>query len=140
MAKVCNACGNVINDGDAFCKACGASAPVAATTDTFVNNPVQPVQPVQQQPYNQPYNQTQPQPVKGKTVGTAIGALVCGIIGLLILPIPMGIVALSLGLSALNHLKSFPNDGGKGMAIAGVVIGSFNIIYGVLALVIALGK
>ena len=125
MTNNCGNCGNQLVPGDQFCRACGASTGVS-----------QPVQPVDQfgQPngFNQPNNYNQPmnnqQQVKGKTPGTAVAALVISVIGLFIASLPLGIVSISLGSTALNHYKSFPNDTGKGLAITGIVIGIIEII------------
>jgi len=55
------------------------------------------------------------------TSGMAIAALVCGIIGIC-LPCPMGLVAIVLGIIALNRIGNTPGVGGRGLAIAGIVI------------------
>lgn len=40
----------------------------------------------------------------------------------------MGIASISLGAAALNHMKTFPEEKGKGLAIAAIAIGVFDII------------
>ncbi|HWD79341.1 MAG TPA: DUF4190 domain-containing protein [Kribbella sp.] len=88
-------------------------------------------QPGQPQPYGQPqYGQTPYTPsVYGGygytgspgTNGLATASLICSLGGLLIgLSAPVGIV---LGIIALSQIKK-RNQDGKGMAIAGVIIGS----------------
>lgn len=89
-------------------------------------------QPYGQQPYGQPYGQQQaygsPPPSSG-TDGFAIAALVTGILG-------MGIVAIVLGIVALNRINRSGQDG-KGLAIAGIVLGAIGVV--VVGLLLALG-
>lgn len=67
----------------------------------------------------------------GNTNGFAIAALVCGILPVVI----TNILAVIFGLVSLNQLKKRPQDSGKGMAVAGLVLG---IVWLVLwALIIA---
>ncbi|GAA1149855.1 hypothetical protein GCM10009630_55290 [Kribbella jejuensis] len=96
----------------------------------------QPTQPIPgQSPYGQPYGQPQygqasyaPSVYGGYgytgspgTNGLATASLICSLAGLLIgLSAPVGIV---LGIIALSQIKK-RNQDGKGMAIAGVIIGS----------------
>jgi len=56
------------------------------------------------------------------TDGLAIGALVVGIVGGLIVPFIGSIVAVILGAVGLNRIKH-SGRGGRGMAIAGIVMG-----------------
>jgi hypothetical protein len=53
--------------------------------------------------------------------GMAVAALVFGILGIC-LPCPLGVVAIILGIIALNRIGQTPGLGGRGMAIAGIVI------------------
>ena len=71
-----------------------------------------------------------------RTNGVAIAALVLGIIGLLtfwvpILGLVLGLIALVLGIVGVRR---GPN--GKGMAVAGIVLGTLAVIGGVIILVI----
>ena len=43
-------------------------------------------------------------------------------------PIP-GVVAVILGLIALNQMRSLPNPSGRGLAIAGVIMGGINLAF-----------
>ena len=116
MNNICPKCGCRVQPGDQFCNTCGSKieAPI-------VNNMV---------------NNQQNIPATGKTVGTAIASLVCGLAGLLIFGLPLGIVAISLGTASLNHLKNFPQDKGKGLAIAGLVIGIVDVVLIILSVII----
>src|SRR5262245_18512075 len=62
-------------------------------------------------------------PARGpqKTSGLATAALIFGILGSL-LPCPLGLVAIGLGIAALVQIGNDPQLGGKGMAIAGIVL------------------
>ena len=78
------------------------------------------------QPYGYGYGYG---PGPQKTNGLAIAALVCGLVGLLFFPPILGPLALIFGLVALNQInKSGGTQKGKGMAIAGVVLGPIAII------------
>lgn len=82
---------------------------------------------------NQNYSYQQNAPVQYQSNGMAIGSLVCGIIGLLLsccwyIGIPLSIAGLVLGILVLKNKK-----GGKGMAIAGIVLSSITIIIGIFA-------
>ena len=71
--------------------------------------------------------------------GLALASMLTGIAGVLLAscfgPVP-GIVALVLGLVALSQIKKSPEKyGGKGMAIAGIVIGSLTIVFYVLLII-----
>ena len=130
MAKTCLYCGASCEDAAQFCRGCGASL---AGTEQPVNQqaPQQPVQQPAPQQFNQPVNN---QAAK-KTSGTAIASLVVSLVGLLFAGLPCGIIAISLAVSSMNHMKSFPNEGGKGLAIAGLIIGIIDVLAVVLYMV-----
>lgn len=129
--STCNFCGGTIKGNEKFCTNCGAAV---APSPNQMNQ-----QPVQQ-------NQTigsNGQPVAnnaGKTTGTAIAGFVCALVGLIVLPLPLGILGVSLGATALNHIKTFPQDKGKGLAIAGIVIGIINIIWAIISIALTVAK
>lgn len=130
MSKFCNHCGTSLADDEKFCPNCGAKVEevVVKETATVVNNNTQAVN--NQSTINNNVNQVTP----AKTNGLAVAAMVCGIVGLLILPIWLGITALCLAIAAKNRLKVFPGEKGKGMATAGLVLGIIDIAWGVFAL------
>lgn len=65
----------------------------------------------------------------GRQQGMAVAALVCGVIALLIPP--AGIAAIILGVIALSQADRDPmRYGGKGMAIAGIVLGILFFFFG----------
>lgn len=133
----CNFCGNNVNDNDKFCKACGATV---APSPQQMDQAQKTAQPGATQ-FSTPINgQVNGNAGAGKTTGTAIGALVCAIVGLIILPLPMGILGVSLGATGLNHIKTFPNDKGKGLAIAGIVIGIIDIVWWVFVVITKFAK
>lgn len=75
-----------------------------------------------------------PQPhVRPAPPGIAIASFIVGIIGMMVglacaVPIP-GIIALILGIVALNQMRSAPNPTGRGFAIAGIVMGAVNLAF-----------
>ena len=74
----------------------------------------------QQAQYNPEY--------QGKTSGMAIAGFVCSLVGLIVAGIILGIVAISLGATAKNHIKTFPGEKGNGLATAAIVIGIIDIV------------
>src|SRR5665647_2050584 len=90
-----------------------------------------PGQPYPTQPYGQPYGFAQPAPRNGM----AIGALVVSIVAVLLAVIPFisvlgvvaAIVAVVLGFIGLRRAAA---AGGRGMAIAGVVVGFAALVIG----------
>jgi len=125
---LCTNCGNELFGGK-VCYKCGlrvggpisAPQPPASTTTQYQTPPQvqQPVQyqpqyqqPVQHQPQYQQPMQYQQKPSSG-TNGLAVASLVCAF-----LIFPLGIV---FGHMALNQIKK-SNQGGKGLATAGLII------------------
>ena len=60
-----------------------------------------------------------------RTSGLAITSMICGILGLIIpyLGFILAIIAIVFGSIAIHQTGSQPNLGGRGMAIAGLVLG-----------------
>ena len=110
----CAKCGAPLN-GASFCASCGTAAIQTSAA------PVQPVptnyQAPNQAPYPAPYGA--PAPTNGLAVGGFVTSLIC-----------LGPVGFVLSAIALNQIKKSPTpQGGKGLAIAGVVIGGLSILY-----------
>ena len=106
-----------------------------AWTEHFTDPAAEAETPVYQaQPQGQPYAPAAGhQPYAAPTNGLAIAALVTGILGLGIIPVIFGHIALS-------QIKRNPAQSGKGMAIAGLVLGyaliaviALFVIFGILA-------
>jgi hypothetical protein len=78
------------------------------------------------------YPQMQSPPVFGqkREQGLAIGSLVCGILSIACCgSVLTGIPAIILGIISMNKEKNDPiRYGGKGMAIAGIVLGSLSVL------------
>jgi hypothetical protein len=67
-----------------------------------------------------------------KTNGLAIGSLIASLVGFLC---GLGsIVGIILGIVALNQIKA-RGEGGRGLAIAGIVIGAISLLVGILVAV-----
>jgi hypothetical protein len=76
-----------------------------------------------------------PQPPPRPSNGLAIASLVCGIVGLLVFGVVLGPLAVifgSVGLSRANRGAS-----GKGMAIAGLVMGSIATVVAIALIALA---
>jgi len=71
---------------------------------------------------------------QGDTNGLAVASLVCGLAQLIVWVLP-GILAIALGIGALQQIKYRGQDG-KGMAIAGIVMGCVGVVLGVVAFVL----
>jgi len=69
------------------------------------------------------YGYMPPQPPRGN--GAAIGSLICGILGCI--PFLTGLLAVILGIVGLRKTRD-PAVGGKGMAIAGLILGLISIL------------
>lgn len=63
--------------------------------------------------------------------GQSIASMVLGLVGLLIFALPCGILAIIF--SALGRKK-----GGKGFAIAGLILGIFDTVFGLFNIIISL--
>lgn len=78
-------------------------------------------------------------PGQSSTNGLAIGSLVCGLVSLpgyiFCLGFPLGIIAIVLGIVALNQIDPASGQKGKEMAIAGIVVGGLGLL-GLGALVV----
>lgn len=72
--------------------------------------------------------------------GMAIGSFVCSLVGLLFCGVVLGIVAISLGVSAMNGMKTSGNSQGRGLSIAGVVIGVVDILAGIVIVLVMVGR
>ena len=88
--------------------------------------------------YNQPpmYQNFQPnvQPV-AQNNGMATASLIGGIVANVCCGFPAGIVALILGIIGLSKSKTMCGNG-KGMAIAGIILGAISIVLSIVAMVI----
>ena len=108
----CAKCGAPLN-GATFCAACGTSNNVTAGV------PIQPTPGAYQQPYGAP--------VAPPTNGLAVGGFVTSLLGCTAL---LGFI---LSLVALTQIKNSPTpQGGRGLAVAGVIIGAVWSFFGLL--------
>ena len=110
MDKFCVKCGKELKTGDTFCTNCGT--PVGGSGKPVENG------------------------ATGKTNGQAIAGFICSIIGFWFAGIILGAISISLSSVALKHLKAFPNEKGKGLAIAGLIIGIVDVVGAIAALVV----
>ena len=86
-------------------------------------------------PWQPPPPPSQPQ-ASSSPPGIAVASFVVGIVGVVMglacwVPVP-GIIALILGIIALGQMRTAPNPTGRGLAIAGIVMGGINL--GIVAL------
>jgi hypothetical protein len=72
------------------------------------------------------------------TSGTAVGSLVCGILGWTILPLIGSIIAVILGHVAKSEIRASNGTlSGDGMALAGLILGYSSIGLAVLGVILA---
>lgn len=122
----CAKCGKEMDDNAKFCPSCGADATVPTVSE----------QPSYQQPsYDEPAYTEQ-------SSGTGVGAMVCGILSLVLCWLP--IVGLVLGIVATilggKGRRTLPPDK-RGMALAGFIMGIIGMVIGIgmlVAMIIAL--
>ena len=113
MSTFCTSCGNVMAEGEQFCRKCGAALSAGPTA------PVMPPVPAG------------PAPTSGKAVASLI-------FGLFILFFPFSIVAIILGHLSLSEIrKSAGRLKGDGLAIAGLVLGYMGVAGVPIVLIIA---
>ena len=116
----CPKCGATNPNGTTVCRECGTVLQANLQAD---------LQP--QQPYAQPVRTTS---------GTATASLICGILGLTLLPVIGSILAIILGRMAKSEIKrSGGLLGGDGMATIGLILGYASIglvIVGTIAAVV----
>ena len=106
-----------------FCSICGApkgsaaAAPAAPQWNQPVAQPVAPQWNTPAQPYAS-QNFQQPQRTNGLAIAGFVTSLVC-----------CGPVGLVLAIMGLNQIKKDPTQGGKGLAIAGIIIGGIGAFF-----------
>jgi hypothetical protein len=110
----CPQCGEAIADGSRFCSKCGAPTVIQHV-------------PVQQVSIPQYVTAT------SRTSGMAVASLVLGIISLLLNP--LAILAIIFGGVALSQTSHNPTLGGRGMAIAGLVLGIIVVVFWIVMLI-----
>jgi hypothetical protein len=86
--------------------------------------------PVPPYPVQMPYGQAPP----GYS-GLAIGGFVCSLLGLLCFGPLFGIIAIILGGIALSGMNRVGNPKGKGLAIAALIIGVLDIVFGIVGII-----
>lgn len=130
MEKLCQKCGNQLNDEDNFCQKCGTSVKEDNNTSNDIqNNKVD----------NKISNNTQSNHKENDSVNTkssynlsAVAGFICSLVGLISLRTIMGIIAISLGVTAKQHFKIFKNEKGEGLATAAIIIGCIDIVFSLI--------
>ncbi len=90
----------------------------------------------------QPYPQSAAAPVESSTNPMAITGMICGILSLLtgcccgVFGLPFSILGVIFSIIGLSKLKKNPGQGGRGMAIAGLIIGALGLIAAILMVVV----
>ena len=125
MNKIkCDKCGSEVDSSAKFCPNCGAKIEPTEKAER--------VEVVETTVKGDSYN---------KVNNTEIGYNVMSIVGFVLsfIPIPkFRLVALVISIIALVQISK-TKEKGKGLAIAGIAISSLIVIYGLIALIFALG-
>ena len=156
--KFCPKCGREMEDTQRFCPICGYDMAGQKTTlqrynggqQNYNNGQQQNYYNGQQQNYNigqqqynggyqqMPYNYGYAQPGIDyrKTTGMGIAALVCSLIGIFFFGAILDPLAIIFGGVGISQCNSQPNVyKGKGLAIAGLVIGILGLAFNILIIV-----
>jgi thiol:disulfide interchange protein len=134
----CAKCGKEMEDNTKFCPSCGAEASGETTSEQPAAEQPATEQPAAEQPAAataQPATGSAPVET-GQTSGVAVGALVCGILGLVLCWVPVVGLILAIVATVLGGKgrKTLP-EGKKGMALAGFIIGIIGLIIGIIYLI-----
>ncbi len=120
----CTRCGWNNQLGSLYCSRCGQ----------WLSSwrPIQAAEPIMSPPQEQPL----PATTAPRTNSLAVTGFICGLVGFFIFGVALGPVAVILGIVALSQIrKSGDSRGGKGFAIAAIVIGALAFL-GALAVLI----
>ena len=125
----CAKCGKEMDDSAKFCPACGADASGDASS-------------VQADPAPSYSSSNSVAAEETQSSGSGVGAMVCGIIGLIFCWIPfVNIIGLILGIIAIvlgsSGRKTLPPSK-RGMATAGFVLGIISLIFSVVWLLVVI--
>ena len=125
MNKIkCDKCGSEVDSNSKFCPNCGAK-----------------IEPTEKAERVEVVEATVKDNSDNKVNNTEIGYNVMSIVGFVLsfIPIPkFRLVALVISIIALVQISK-TKEKGKGLAIAGIAISSLIVIYGLIALIFALG-
>ena len=142
--KTCPSCGRTVVGDARLCPYCGQDFGAGQTAPDPGPPPPQPVAPVPPPPgatFTPPAVQYRaPQAVAAPpTNGYAIASLVCGIAGYVAIPLVGHILALVFGYVARGQIdRSGGNEGGRGMAVAGIILGWIGLVLSIIGLIIAI--
>ncbi len=89
-------------------------------------------------PLQQPYVPQSPKKTNTLALVGLILSIVVGLLSLMCLPF-FGPISLGLSIAGLVQVNKNPNQGGKGLAIAGIVISSLSIVWMVFGLLFVAG-
>jgi hypothetical protein len=114
----CPACGAQNSEDSNFCKSCGMALAKTGKHDGLI-----------------PSVASQPAAEHVRTSGLAVTSLVLGVIGLIFSF--LGILAIILGAIAISQINREPDLEGRGLAIAGLVLGIIDIAVWLLVIIFA---
>ncbi len=124
--RFCPSCGAQVPMGALYCMACGKTLRAGAGETPMQGPQYFPNYPPQNQygpSYGSPYQY-------GRASNFGLAGLIVGIIGVFIVSIPLGIVAIVLGGVGLKR------DGRTGLASGALCVGVFDLIFGIISAVL----
>ncbi len=117
----CARCGAQNPNDSQFCQNCGSSLSVRESAQLSVKSP----------------SSSNTITISEKrTSGFAIASLVLGILGWTFIPIVSSIIAIIFGAIGISRTKPGSNIQGRGMAIAGLVLGSVALFIGIIIIAV----
>lgn len=138
--KVCPNCQTENADTTRFCTQCGNSLGDVLPSTTEHHIPPAAALPYQASQPSVPYQQpTAYPPIAQETNNKALWSLVMGIIGIFIFPVIFNVPAIILGYIAKNEIsRSGGREAGRGMALAGIILGWVGLFLGIIWVVVAI--
>ena len=120
----CQNCGKENPSGSIFCENCGSvigSNPIESNVE----------QPITENVNNNVSSSD------AKTNTLAIVGFILSLVGIFCFGILFGAAGIVLGIIARGQIKSNPGRKGSGLALAGIIIGSFDVVFVIFAIVMS---
>ena len=141
----CTKCGASMRPGDRFCPSCGNETKQSQNAQNNQSNGYNPNNRYGNQyaqygyngynGFNQPYYAPAPKPKKNTCA--VVGFIISCVSLLINLAGLVGIAGLIVSIVGCNQIKT-SGEGGNGLAVAGIIIGVFSILWGIFIFAVLL--